>query len=403
MSTAHAATAEIAANVPRSDMDIFCMDAILHPDDYDVVLREMAPVVYLDKYDMYVTGRHEHSQKILANDDQFSAFKRPFFEPASVRADILITDDRPKHPRVRRVIQRAMSPGVMRRMKDEFAAEAERMVKEIMSKGTVELEARTELVGRYVLKVFPDIIGLPEEGRDFLLDYGDVVFNTFGPENELYHQTLSKAGPVLEWVMKACQPEAVAPGLIAAQMYDAVQTGEVDMHEAQLLVLSILSAGSDSTIASLMNTLNAFGRFPGQWDNLRAESALMRNVLEESLRYESITRFLGRGVITDFDIEGVTVPAEAKIGALMYAAGRDPRRWEHADEFDITRQIVGHIGFGAGIHACVGQSVARLESECLFGALSRHVSRIEIIGDVKPMINNIAHGAFELPLRLHAA
>jgi len=393
----------VAPDCPHSDLDIFCMDAILHPDKYDVVLREMAPVVYLPRYDMYVTGRHEHSQKILANDDQFSAFKRPFFEPASVRADILITDDRPKHPRVRRPIQRAMSPAVMRRMKEDFTIEADRLVDSIMANGVVELEGRRDLVGKYVLKVFPDIIGLPEEGRMNLLDYGDVVFNTFGPENALYHDTFAKAGPVLDWVVDACKRENLAPGTLGTQMYEAADTGEIDEHEAMLLVLSILSAGSDSTIVSLMNTLAAFAKFPDQWDLLRNNPALMRTALEESLRYESITRFLGRGVISDFDIEGVVIPAEAKIGALMYAAGRDPRRWENPENFDLSRQIVGHIGFGAGIHACVGQSVARMEAECLFGALVKRVSRIEVMGEAKPIINNVAHGTFGLDLRLHPA
>jgi 4-methoxybenzoate monooxygenase (O-demethylating) len=395
-------TLPVPSNCPHSDLDIFSMDAILHPEKYDMVLREMAPVVYLPQYDMYVTGRHEHSQKILANDDQFSAFKRPFFEPKSVRADILITDDRPKHPRVRRPIQRAMSPAVMRQMKEQFAAEAERLVDQIMANGTVELEGRRDLVGKYVLKVFPDVIGLPSEGRENLLDYGDVVFNTFGPENELYHQTLAKAGPVLNWVVQACKRENLSAGLMGVQMYEAADTGEITEDEAMLLVLSILSAGSDSTIVSLMNALAAFAKFPDQWQILRNNPALMRTALEESLRYESITRFLGRGVVTDFDIEGVIIPAEAKIGAMMFAAGRDPRRWDNAEQFEITRPVVGHIGFGAGIHACVGQSVARLGAECLFAALSKRVGHIEVIGAAKPIINNVAHGTFGLPLRLHA-
>jgi len=386
----------VAANCPRSDMDPFCMDAILHPDNYDVVLREMAPVVYLNQYDMYVTGRHQYAQVMLANDDQFSAFGRPFFTPQTIRADILITDDRPKHPRVRRPIQRAMSPAVMRQMKETFALEAERQVDALMAHGTLDVEARRDVVGKFVLKVFPDIIGLPEAGRDFLLDYGDVVFNTFGPQNELYHKTLAKAGPVLNWVVDACKRENLKPGLMGMQMYEAADTGEITQDEAVLLVLSILSAGSDSTIASL-------AKFPEQWQHLRDNPALIRTVLEEGLRYESITRFLGRGVLADFDIEGVVVPAGAKLGAMMYAVGRDPRRWENADRFDLTRQVVGHVGFGAGIHACVGQSVARMESECLFGALSKRIKHIEAIGPSKPLINNIAHGAFELPLRLHAA
>ncbi|HTQ99515.1 MAG TPA: hypothetical protein VMH83_05975, partial [Candidatus Acidoferrum sp.] len=241
----------VAANCPRSDMDPFCMDAILHPDNYDVVLREMAPVVYLNQYDMYVTGRHQYAQVMLANDDQFSAFGRPFFTPQTIRADILITDDRPKHPRVRRPIQRAMSPAVMRQMKETFALEAERQVDALMAHGTLDVEARRDVVGKFVLKVFPDIIGLPEAGRDFLLDYGDVVFNTFGPQNELYHKTLAKAGPVLNWVVDACKRENLKPGLMGMQMYEAADTGEITQDEAVLLVLSILSAGSDSTIASL--------------------------------------------------------------------------------------------------------------------------------------------------------
>ena len=395
------ATAGVEA--PVSDMDIFCMAAILNPQEYDMVLREMAPVVYLNKYNMWVTGRHEHAETILSDHDRFSAFLRPFFEPASIRADILITDDPPKHTRVRAVIQKALSPAVMRRMREMFEREAELLVDGLLADGSVDLEARDELVGRYVLKVFPDILGLREDGREHLLSYGDVVFNTFGPENELYHDALSKAGPVLEWVGEACKPEFIKADGIAGQMYAAAEAGIVTEREAELLVLSLLSAGTDSTIVSFLNTLHAFTQFPGQWRALRDDPALTRGVLDESIRYESITRFLGRGLLCDVEIEGVVIPKDAKVGCMMFAVGRDPRRWDKADEFDIRRKTVGHLSFGTGIHACVGQAVARMEAECLLGALARRVERIELIGETRPVINNIAHGYAHLPLRLHAA
>ena len=396
-------SATLETKTPTSDLDPFCMDAIIHPQNYDMVLREMAPVVYLPQYDIWVTGRHEHSQKILSDHEKFAAGTRPFCGPESVRANILIVDDPPKHPRVRAVIQRALSPAVMKRMRDEFEREAELLVDRLLEKGSVELDGRNELAGTYVLKVFPDILGLAEEGRHYLLSYGDVVFNTFGPENDLYHDALSKAGPVLEWVAANCKPKAIRPDGIAAQMYAAVDSGEVSLKEAELLVLSLLSAGSDSTIMSLGNTLHAFTQFPEQWQLLRKDPSLARSVLEESLRYESITRFLGRGVNEEFEIEGITIPKDAKIGCLMFAVGRDPRRWENPDQFDIRRKTVGHLGFGTGIHACVGQAVARMESECLFRALANRVEHIELIGEPKPAINNIAHGVAYLPIRLHAA
>lgn len=390
------------SGAPISNLDIFSMDAILNPDQYDEVLREMAPIVYLSKYAMFVTGRHDLTQTILGDDEQFSAKKRPFFEPASIRADILITDDLPDHSKPRSVIQRALSPKVMRELSEHFKADAERLVAEKMSNGTIELEAREDLVGKFVLKVFPDALGLRADGRENLLSYGDVVFNTFGPENQLYHDALNKAGPVLEWVMSSCQAENIKKGGIARQMYDAADEGIITQREAELLVLSLLSAGTDSTIMSMMNILYAFSQFPEQWQQLRKDPSLVRGVLEEGLRYESITRFLGRGVNSEIELAGVTIPADAKIGCLMYAVGRDPRRWEEAEQFDIKRRVVGHLGLGTGIHACVGQSIARLEAESLFTALAKHVERIELIGEPRPTLNNIAHGAEYLPLRLHA-
>jgi hypothetical protein len=92
------------------------------------------------------------------------------------------------------------------------------------------------------------------------------------------------------------------------------------------------------------------------------------------------------------EVAGVTIPEGQKLLMFLGAANRDPRRWQEPDRFDIRRNATGHVGFGAGIHACVGQMIARLEGEVLLKALARRVRRIEATGVPVPRLNNTLRG-----------
>jgi cytochrome P450 len=100
-------------------------------------------------------------------------------------------------------------------------------------------------------------------------------------------------------------------------------------------------------------------------------------------------------------IDGARVPAGEKVLLFLAAANRDPRRWEHAEQFDITRKAGGHVGFGSGIHACVGRMLARLESEVLLGALARRIKAIEPAGEPERKLNNTLRGPASLPVLVH--
>jgi len=106
----------IASHV--SDFDPFAVEAVRDPQTYDALLREQAPAVYLERYDIWATGRHEHVYEAARDWEAFSSTSRPFHDPNSIRPEILLTDDPPQHPRVRAVIQRALSPAVIRRMRE---------------------------------------------------------------------------------------------------------------------------------------------------------------------------------------------------------------------------------------------------------------------------------------------
>ena len=102
----------------------------------------------------------------------------------------------------------------------------------------------------------------------------------------------------------------------------------------------------------------------------------------------------------DVPVGDTVVPEGHKILMFLGAANRDPRHWRDPDAFDLARDPSGHVGFGMGLHQCVGQHVARLEAEALLGALARRVTRIELAGEPVRQLSNTMRGFAALPLRL---
>ena len=97
------------------------------------------------------------------------------------------------------------------------------------------------------------------------------------------------------------------------------------------------------------------------------------------------------------------IPAHQKVLLFMASANRDPARWADADSFNIERPATGHVGFGAGIHACVGQMIARLEGELILAELARRVKTIELTGEPERLLNNSLRGLKRMPVRVTAA
>jgi cytochrome P450 len=249
---------------------------------------------------------------------------------------------------------------------------------------------------------------MPPVNRRFLLPYGNMEFNSFGPRNAFFDDAVRDAAPVLEWVQAQSRREALAPAGFGAVIHAAADTGEVARDEAEILVRSLLTAGVDTTVNGLGAALYCLARFPAQFERLRADPSLARGAFEEAVRLESPVQTFFRTTVRDVAVgdasDGdVTIGAGRKVLLFLGAANRDPRRWEQPDEYDITRRAAGHVGFGTGIHGCVGAVLARLEGEVVLTALARKVARVEITGVPQRRYNNTLRGLASLPMRLHAA
>src|SRR5215210_4806277 len=381
-------------DVPASDYDPFTEEAILDAHRFDGALRDIAPAVYLERYDVWAVARFADVHAILPDYERFTSTNRPFFDPKAIRPNILLTEDPPEHTRTRAVIMRSLSAPALRKMKEEFDRAAVELVDRLLESGPTHpvVDGHLDIASAYVLQVFPDMLGLSKEGRHHLLRFGDAAFNAFGPANEIQRRGMERAAEAIAWVDRSVKREAVDPDALGGEMFKAADAGEITEQEAELLVRTLFAAGSDTTIYGIGSMVRAFAENPEQWQVLREDRSLVRNAFEETLRYESPSRFGGRATKAEAEVDGVRVPAGARIMVMFLAAGRDPRRWERPDTFDIRRKVVGHINLGYGIHACAGQALARIEGQAVLSALVDRVKAIEPAGEPERAVNFQAHG-----------
>jgi 4-methoxybenzoate monooxygenase (O-demethylating) len=398
-----AAAATRTPDVPTFDFDPFSRAFFDNPYPAHEAMREAGPVVWIPRYRVWAMARHDEVHGAL-NDWQtycssrgvgLSDFakEKPWRPPS-----IILEADPPLHTRTRTVLARILSPGAMKRLRETFQKEAEKLVDSLIARG--RFDAVKDLAEVYPLRVFPDALGIPRESRENLLPYGNMVFNAFGPRNDFFEEGMRNADPVRESIMKNCARESLAPGGLAMQIYEAVDKGELSADEAPLLVRSFLSAGIDTTVNGLAATIDCLARFPDQWQLLRDEASLARNAFEEALRLESPVQTFFRTTTREVDVGGVHIGEGEKVLLFLAAANRDPRRWQEPEKFDIKRRVAGHVALGSGIHGCVGQSVARLEGELILTELAKRAESIAIAGEPKRRYNNTLRGLASLPVEV---
>jgi len=125
-----------------------------------------------------------------------------------------------------------------------------------------------------------------------------------------------------------------------------------------------------------------------------------RPAFDEILRWESPIQTFFRTTTKPVTLGGTAIPADAKVLLFLAAANRDPRKWDAPERFDIRRRAAGHVAFGAGIHLCVGQMLARLEAEMILTALAARVARIELAGAPQRKLSNSLRQFARLPVTL---
>lgn len=386
--------------VPVSDVDLFTDAALDDPHPIYVELRGLGPVVYLERFEVYALTRYATAKQVLQDPAQFTSTKGIRLNAArNARGTTSgITTDPPLHGRLRRSFMQPLRPHSLEQISGQIDDEAERLIAGLVTRDG--FDGVSELAHHLPLAVVSHLVGIPEEGRERMLEWAAASFDAAGP---LGYERTDSTDPVeaemRAWIEEYARPPHLAPDGWAQHIFNAEEEGKIPEGWASRLARDYVVPSLDTTINATSSLLWLLGRHPDQWELLRQRPELVTNAIDEAIRLETPIQWFTRVATHDVDLEGTVIPDGARVMAIFGSANRDELRWERPTEFDITRPDASqHLGFGTGEHSCAGQGLAKLEIRALLEAMLRRVDTIEI-GEPERRLNNSLRGLASLPVR----
>lgn len=396
-------------NVATLDDDPFSAGVLSDPYAFHQRMRDAGGVVWLDRYGVFALSRYTEVRAALRDWQRFSSGAGVGLDNLvcshSRPRSLVLEDDPPEHDAPRSVLSSLLSSRELVRLRASWFVQAEALIDSVLS-GTgsvVEFDAVAELARAFPLRVFPDAVGLGKAGRGNLLSYAEHSFNEIGPQNELFAASLAADVDSSVWVNAQTDRAKLDSEGFGTRIWSAADRGDVTPEQARLLVRALLAAGLDTTVNGIGAALLALATNPAQWARLRQQPRLAGVAFEEAIRWESPVQTFMRTTTKDLGIGPVTIPSGSKVMLFFGAANRDPRRWSAPDVYDLGRDPSGHVGFGMGIHQCVGQHVARLEAEAVLTVLATRVKSITLSESPTRHFNNVLRGLDKLPVRVTRA
>jgi cytochrome P450 len=387
-----------SAVTPASDVDIFTDDVLTDPYPAYAVLRETGAAVYLERHDCWALPRYEHVRAALRDHARFSSVDSVGYEPSlnERRRGGVLASDPPEHDVLRSVLSESLAPRALAKLTDDIGRRATELVESVVARGSFDVVS--DLARVFPLTVVADLIGMPLRARDEVLRFADAFFNTFGPLNERTRASLPVAERVLGELISLMSRDNLEPGGWGEALYRAADRGVIGEHQVGPLLRAYLVASMDTTINAIGSALWLFAEHPSAWAALRTDRTLLRSAFEEVLRFESPVQMFFRRTTEAVEIDGVTIPPQARVAMLFGSANRDPRKWPEPDRFDVGRAPMDHVGFGYGVHSCAGQGLARVEAHAVLSALLDRVEVIHLAGPPRRHLNNVVRGLESLPV-----
>jgi cytochrome P450 len=361
-----------------SEISTELYDPLFHtPQDnlYEIysVLREAHPVYYNASRDVWCLTRYGDVQsaardwKRFANTPGVDLYNTGHLGPGN-----FLDDDPPRHDILRDVIRAFFVPKAIASLREDVARRVDEVLRDLKEKDNVDLA--NDFALRLPVAVISRLLGAPEEDDDLI---GRLVLEI---ETQLPGQTtvsehnLAAVARLREYLAELAEYKRAHPDdRILSRLVAGATDGAPTADELFGMAAILFIAGSETTFALLTNALELLAAHP---DALRAvrradNPGLLEATIEETLRFEAPVQWLARTVRETTTMHGVEIPAGERLILIWGAANRDPARWESPDTFDIYRKPQRHLGFGEGIHHCIGAPLARLEAQIAIPAFLR--------------------------------
>lgn len=386
----------VVSTPPTCEIDLFADDILIDPYPAYAELRELAPVVHLPANDVYALTRYDTVRQALGDWQTFSSAHGIGFNPMvnEALAGTSLASDPPQHTALRAALTENLSPRALRGLKGQIDAKADALVAELVSAGS--FDAIDAIARALPLEIVADLIGFTGEVRGHMLEWGKAANQVIGPLNQRTVEAFPIAGELYAWCSSVTKTD-LAEGSIGRGIFDAEERGAIPPGAAGPIIHQYLAAGVENTVSAIGNIIALLAAHPDQLATIRRDPALVPAAFNEVLRYWPPINAWGRETTRAVEIEGVTIPAGARVALLLGAGNRDPRHYDDPDAFRIERNPVDHLALGYGVHSCAGQGLARLEAHAVIDALARRVERFEV-GEAVRVPHNATRSIDALPV-----
>jgi cytochrome P450 len=330
-------------------------------------LRESAPLFFNEfEQGYWVFTRHEQVRDIYRHPELFSSESITPWEPDPVYRFVPTQIDPPDHIHYRRVLNPWFSPRAVEEAEEMVRAVCRRHVEEVAPEGACDFVSGFAL--SYPTEVFLAMIGVPGSETERFARWVEDFFAGFSGDPE-------GLGPMTEaltairgyWEQALAErrgePEPRAGDLASYLLHAKVDERPLTETETLDMLVVLVLAGLDTTRGSLGYLFRHLAEHPEHRQRLIAEPELIPHAVEESLRYYTIVFGDGRKVTEDVEFHGAKLRKGDMVYGLVAGANRDPRVYDHADEFVIDRRKNNHLGFASGPHRCLGAHLARREMQ----------------------------------------
>jgi cytochrome P450 len=407
------------AEVDFTDLDNF---AAGFPHDLFAVHRREAPVYWHhptehtpDGEGFWSVASYAETLAVLKDPVSFSSVTggdRPFggtlLQDLSIAGQVLNMMDDPRHSQIRRLVSSGLTPRMIGLVEDDLRARTRRLLDAVVPGEAFDFVV--DIAAELPMQMICILLGVPESERHWLFEAIEPQFD-FGEArtastSQLSQLSAEEAGSRMYTygqeliAAKRAQPTDDMLSVVANATLDPADGSAMSDLELYLFFSLLFSAGAETTRNSVAGGLLALAEHPGQLCALRADLAALPTAVEEMVRWTSPSPSKRRTATRDVVLGDVSIAAGQKVQIWEGSANRDARVFEAADQFDIARKPNPHLGFGQGIHYCLGANLARLELRVLFEELLTRFGTVRVVRDVEWTRSNRHTGIRHLVVEL---
>jgi cytochrome P450 len=356
-----------------------------HDDPFPMYrdLRDNAPCYYNESLDFWALSRYDDVLAALHDPKTYCSRFGITLEQDST-LPMLLTTDPPDHTDLRRMVSRAFTPHRVADLESTVRELAQGFLEPLLEKGEGDLIA--DYAAQLPIDVIARMLGVPSVDEEALGLWTNVLLERDEGVPDVTPAGVDAAINLFKYFSRFVAERRIAisngnaPDDLTTALCTA-GTGDDELSDEQVVgfCFLLIIAGNETTTKLLANCLLALQRFPSERAKVVNDPRRIPDAVEEILRYEGSTQFMARTLTRPVELHGEHMPDGAKVLLLLGSANRDERVWDRPDEFDIDRaSTVQHVGFGHGIHVCLGAALARLEMRVSLEEILRRLPDYEI-------------------------